>query len=51
MDKVTQKGSSILASGWPFHARDRSPILEIDPDGEIAAIDVEGDLDILRVQI
>ena len=51
MDKVTQKGSSILASGWPFHARHGSTILDIDPYGEIVSVDVEGNVDILRVQI
>ena len=49
--KVTQKGSSILASGWPFHARHGSTILDIDPYGEIVSVDVEGNVDILRVQI
>jgi len=28
---------------------DRSPILELDPHGEIVAIDVEGDVNVLGV--
>jgi len=38
-------------SGWPFHASDRSPILELDPDREIVPIDVEGDVNVLGVQV
>src|SRR6516165_3735491 len=37
--------------GWPLDASDRPPIREIDPDGEIIAVDVERDVDILGVQI
>jgi len=37
-------------SGWPSYTGDRSPILELDPHGEIVAIDVEGDVNVLRVQ-
>jgi hypothetical protein len=39
------------ASGRSFHASDRTAILELDPDREIVPIDVNGDIDILRVQI
>jgi hypothetical protein len=39
------------ASGWPLHTSDRSPILKFDPDREIVAIYVEGDVNIFRVQI
>ena len=38
-------------SRWPLDAGDRPPIREIDSDGEIMAIDVERDVDILGVQI
>jgi hypothetical protein len=38
-------------SRWPLHTRDRSPILENDPDREIVAINIERDLDVLGVQI
>jgi hypothetical protein len=31
--------------------RDRSAIREIDPYGEIVAIDIERDLDVLRVKM
>jgi hypothetical protein len=37
--------------GQLVHPRDWPPILEIDPHGEIVAIDVECDVDILRMQI
>ena len=30
-----------------LHPRDRSPVLAIDPDGKIIAVDVQGDFDIL----
>ena len=36
---------------WRLNARDRSPIFELDPHRKIVAIDVERDVDILRVQI
>jgi hypothetical protein len=36
---------------WRFDSSDRSPILELDPHGEIVAIDIERDVDILRMQI
>jgi len=38
-------------SGSRFYTRDGSPFFEIDPRSEIVAIYVEGDLDILWVQI
>jgi hypothetical protein len=41
----------VRAHRYWLHTCDRSPILELDPDREIVAIDVERDLDILRVQI
>jgi hypothetical protein len=41
---VAELNSLPSASGWRFDLRDRSPILEIDPHGEIIPIDV----DILR---
>jgi hypothetical protein len=44
-------GFAVFASGWRFHTRNRSPILELDPDREIVAINIERDLNILRVQI
>jgi hypothetical protein len=40
-----------LASGWSLDTSDRSPILELDPDREIVSIDIECDVDILRMQI
>jgi hypothetical protein len=36
---------------WRLHTSDRSPTLEIDPHGEIISIDIERDIDILRMQI
>jgi uncharacterized protein YuzE len=36
---------------WPLHTRNRSPILELDRYGEVVAIDVERDGNILRVTI
>ena len=44
-------GLSPYTSGWPFHTRHRSSILEIGPHREIVPIDVERDLNILRMQI
>jgi hypothetical protein len=51
-------GSPPCVSGWlfrtrnesPFHTRNGSPFLEIDPDREIVAIDVESDVNVLWVQ-
>jgi hypothetical protein len=40
-----------LASGRPFHAGDRSSILDLHPDREIEPINVERKIDILRVQM
>jgi hypothetical protein len=40
--------ASLLLS---FDTSNRSSILEFDPHGEIVAINVEGDVDVLRVQI
>jgi hypothetical protein len=48
---VTQIGSSLSTLGWSFHASHGSPILELDPDGEIIAIDIERNIDVLRVQV
>jgi len=38
-------------SGWPFYTGDRSLILELDPYGEIVAVDVEGDVNVIGVQV
>jgi hypothetical protein len=38
----------LTALGWLFHPSDRSPILELDPDGEIVPVDIERDVDILE---
>jgi hypothetical protein len=46
-----REGSSLSATGWPFHASHGSPILELDSQGEIVAVDVQRDVDVLRVQI
>jgi hypothetical protein len=47
----TEIGFPPSASGWPFHASNRTAILEVNPDREVVAIDVERDIDILRVQV
>jgi hypothetical protein len=39
-ERVTEMSSPLSALGWPFYTRDWSPILELDPDGEIVAIDL-----------
>ena len=44
-------GSQPFASGQLFHTCDRSPILKLDPDGEIVAIYIERDVDVIRVRI
>ena len=38
-------------SGRPLHATNRTAILDLRPDREIVAVDVERDLDILRMQM
>jgi hypothetical protein len=50
-DESPRQVRRLSASGCPFDTGDWSPILELDPYGEVVAIDVERDLDILRVQI
>jgi hypothetical protein len=39
------------ASGRPFHASNRTAILELDPDREIVAVDIKSDIHVLRMQI
>jgi hypothetical protein len=41
----------LSASGQPFHARHGSTILELDPDREIVAVNIERNIDILQVQV
>lgn len=40
-----------FSSGLPFLTGNRTAILQHDPHGEIVTIDVEGDVDVLGVQI
>jgi hypothetical protein len=44
-------GLTAFSSRWLFHTRNRSPILKVDPDREVVPINIESDVDILRVQI
>ena len=39
------------ASGWSLHTRDRSPVLELDSDREFEPINIERDVDVLRLQV
>ena len=41
---MTEMSSPLSALGWPFYTRDWSPIFELDPHGEIIAINVERDV-------
>ncbi len=44
-------GSPPCTSGSLFHPCDRSPVVELDSDRKIIAIDVEGEVNILGVQV
>ena len=44
-------GLPTSASGRPFHASNRTAILELDPDREIVAVDIKSDIHVLRMQI
>ena len=48
---ASYRGPPPSLSGWPFYTCDRSPILEPESQGEIVAIDVEGDVNVLGVQV
>ena len=47
----TEMGSPPCVSGSLFRTHNGSPILELDPNREIVAIDVEGNVNVLWVQI
>jgi hypothetical protein len=47
----TELGLPPPRSGQSFHPSNRTAILELDPNREIVAIDVERDVDILGVQM
>ena len=49
--RVTKMSSPLSALGWRFYTHDWSPTFELDPHGEIVAIDVEGDFDIFAVKV